>query len=41
MIEIKPVGDELDDLFKNAKNIKPKHKLNVKQMEELNDGLFK
>ena len=40
-IILKPVGDELDKLFSNAKNIKPKHKLNPEEMDELNEGLFK
>ena len=40
-IVLKPVGNDLDNLFVNAKKIKPKHKLSVKQMDDLNERLFK
>ncbi len=32
---IKPIEEDLDKLFKEAKNVKPKHKLTAKQMDEL------
>lgn len=40
-IILKPVGNELDKMFKEAKGIKPKHNLTPKQMDELNERLFK
>ena len=32
---IQPIGKDLDSLFEEARRIKPKHKLNAKQMDEL------
>ena len=32
---IQPIGEDLDSLFEKARRIKPKHKLNAKQMDEL------
>ena len=40
-IVLKPIGEDLDKLFKEAKNIKPKHGLTPKQMDELNERLFR
>ena len=34
-IIIKPIEGDLEELFKNAKNIKPKHNLTAEQMDEL------
>ena len=34
-IIIKPIEGDLEELFKNAKNIKPKHSLTAEQMDEL------
>ena len=40
-IILRPVGADLDKIFKNAKNIKPKHNLDAEQMDKLNEGLFR
>lgn len=40
-IIIKPIDEDLDKVFKKAKNIKPKYGLTPKQMDELNERLFK
>jgi len=40
-IVLKPIGHDLDKMFKHAKNIKPKHNLTAKQMDELNERLFR
>ena len=40
-IVIRPIGEDLDKIFKEAKRIKPKRNLNPKQMDELNEGLFR
>ena len=40
-IILRPIGNELDKMFKNAKNIEPKHNLTPEQMDELNEGLFR
>ncbi|MEK6984127.1 MAG: AbrB/MazE/SpoVT family DNA-binding domain-containing protein [Nanoarchaeota archaeon] len=40
-IILKPLGDDLDKMFKEAKNVKPKHNLTAKQMDELNEGVFR
>ena len=40
-IVIKPIGEDLDKLFREAKNIKPKHNLTPKQMDELNERMFR
>jgi len=40
-IILRPIGEDLDKIFKEAKRIKPKHNLNPKQMDELNEGLFR
>lgn len=40
-IVINPIKDELNELFKNAKNIKPKKRMNVSQMKELNEKMFR
>lgn len=40
-IILKPLGNELEELFKEADKIKPKHKLTAKQMDELNERLFR
>ena len=40
-IVLKPLGDELEKLFAQAKNVKPKHNLTAQQMDELNERLFR
>ena len=40
-IVLKPVGDELDKLLDGARNVKPKHNLTAKQMDELNERMFR
>ncbi|MBI4141531.1 AbrB/MazE/SpoVT family DNA-binding domain-containing protein [Candidatus Woesearchaeota archaeon] len=40
-IIIKPVGDDIETVFKLAKKIKPKVHLTAEQMDELNEGLFR
>ena len=40
-IIIQPLEEDLEELFANAKNIKPKHGLTAEQMDELNEGLFR
>ncbi len=40
-IILKILGDNLDDLLNNAKNIKPKHKLDAEEMDKLNERLFR
>lgn len=32
---IQPIGEDLEELFKKAKHIKPKHNLTAEQMDEL------
>lgn len=34
-IIIRPVGEDLEKLFEEAKNIVPRHKLTAKQMDQL------
>lgn len=34
-IIIKPIDEDLHKLFAEAKNVKPKHKLNARQMDKL------
>lgn len=40
-IVIKRVGEDLADLFKRAKSVKPKHNLTPAQMNELNERMFR
>lgn len=40
-IIIKPIDGDLEKLFEEAKNIKPKHNLTAKQMDELNERMFR
>jgi len=40
-IIIQPIEGDLEELFANAKNIKPKHNLTAEQMDELNEGMFR
>ena len=40
-IIIKPIEGDLEKLFEEAKNIKPKHNLTAKQMDELNERMFR
>jgi len=40
-IILKPIEEDLDEVFSKAKQIKPKKHLNAKQMDELNEGLFR
>lgn len=37
-IIIQPLEEDLDKLFANAKNIKPKYRLTAKQMDELTEN---
>lgn len=40
-IVLKPIGNDLNNMFEQAKKMKPKHKLSAKQMDDLNERLFK
>ncbi len=40
-IILRPIEENIQEIFKNAKKIKPKHGLNAKQMDELNEKVFK
>lgn len=40
-IIMKPVGEDLETMFKKTDKIKPKHNLTPKQMDELNERLFR
>jgi len=40
-IVLKPVGDDIDKIFKQAKKVKPKHNLSPVQMDELNERLLR
>ena len=40
-IIIQPIGEDLEDMFEKANNIKPKHKLTAEQMDKLNERLFR
>jgi AbrB family looped-hinge helix DNA binding protein len=40
-IVIKPIGEELEVLFEEAKHIKPKYNLTPEQMDELNERMFR
>lgn len=40
-IILKPLGDDLDKMFREAKKIKPKHGFSAKEMDELNEKLFR
>jgi len=40
-IIIKTIGKDLEMMFKKTDKIKPKHNLTPKQMDELNEGLFR
>ena len=40
-IVLRPVGKELHEMFKEAKNIKPKYKMTAKEMDELNERMFR
>ena len=39
-IILKILGDNLDDLLNNAKNIKPKHKLDAEEMDKLKQAII-
>jgi len=39
-IILKPIGEDLNNIFIEAKKLKPKHKLTPKEMDELNERLF-
>ena len=41
IVKLKPIGEDIEALFKKAKNIKQQHKLNVKELEELNEKRFR
>jgi len=36
---LEPIGEEMSDLLEEAKHVKPKIKMNSKQMDELNERL--
>jgi len=40
-IVIKPIEEDLDKIFEEAKSIKPKHNLTAEQMDELNERMFR
>ena len=40
-IVLKPIGEDLDKVFAQSDKIKPKHNLTAKQMDELNERLFR
>ncbi len=40
-IIIRPVGEELEEFFKLAKQWKPKHDLTAEQMDEFNERMFR
>lgn len=40
-IVIKPIGDDLEMLFEEAKKRKPRQKLSAKEMDELNERMFR
>ena len=40
-IVLKPVGEDLKKMFRNAKSIKPKHRLSAWKMDKLNEGIFR
>ncbi len=40
-IIIKPVGNDLEKVFAETKHLKPKLKLNAKQMDDLNEKVFR
>ena len=40
-IILKPIGNDLEKMFKEAEKRKPKHNLTIKQMEELNEKLLR
>ncbi|HLC86583.1 MAG TPA: AbrB/MazE/SpoVT family DNA-binding domain-containing protein [Candidatus Nanoarchaeia archaeon] len=40
-ILIKPIEEDVEEVFREAKNVKPKHNLTVRQMKELNQRMFR
>ena len=40
-IILKPIGEGLEKIFKEAKKIKPKLNLTAEQMDELNEEMFR
>ena len=40
-IILRPIGNELDSMFRAAKSARPKHNLTPKQMDELNERMFR
>jgi len=40
-IVIKPVGDDLERVFQEARKIRPRRHLSAKRMDELSEGLFR
>ena len=40
-IILKPIGEGLEKIFKEAKKIKPKRNLTAEQMDELNEEMFR
>lgn len=37
---IEPLGEDLEFMFKKAKNVKPKHNLTAEEMDELNEKMM-
>ena len=40
-IVLRPVGDELEGVFRLSDAIKPRHRLSAKQMDKLNERMFR
>ena len=38
---LKPLGEDLEKLFKEAKTIKPKLRLTAEEMDEINERMFR
>ena len=38
---LKPIGENLEELFKEAKTIKPKLRLTAQEMDEINEKMFR
>ena len=40
-VVLKPLGDELESIFAEAKKVKPRQKLTAQQMDALNERIFR
>ena len=38
---LKPIEDDLEKMFEQAKNVKPKKHLSASQMDDLNEGVLR